>query len=39
MPCGTLPPMSELNITTGHVEKVACWLQGAASQGGLSAVQ
>ena len=39
MLCDTLPPLSNLDITAGHVEKVARQLQGAAGPGGSSALQ
>ena len=39
LPCDTLPPLSDLDITGGHVEKVARRLQGAAGPGGSSAMQ
>ena len=38
MLCDTLPPLSGLDITVGHVE-VACQLQGAAGPDGSSAMQ
>ena len=39
LPCDTLPPLSDLDITGGHVEKIARRLQGAAGPGGSSAMQ
>ena len=39
MPCDTLPPLIDLDITGGHVERVARQLQGAAGPGGSSALQ
>ena len=39
MLCDALPPLSDLNITTGHVEKVVRQLQGAAGPGEPSALQ
>ena len=39
MPCETLPSLSDLDITAGHVEKVAHQLQRAAGPGGSSAMQ
>ena len=40
LPCDTLPPLSDLvDITGGHVEKIASQLQGAAGPGGSSAMQ
>ena len=39
MLCDTLPPLSDLHITAGHVERVARQLQGAAGPGGSSALQ
>ena len=39
MPCETLPSLSDLDITVGHVEKVARQLQGAAGPGGSSVMQ
>ena len=39
MLCDTLPPLSDLDITAGHVEKVARQLQGAAGPGRSSALQ
>ena len=37
--CDTLPPLSDLDITGGHVEKMARRLQGAAGPGGSIAMQ
>ena len=39
MLCDTLPPLSDLDITVGHVEKVTRQLQGAAGPGGSSVLQ
>ena len=39
MLCNTLPPLSDLDIIAGHVEKIARQLQGAAGPGGSSALQ
>ena len=39
LPCDTLPPLSDLDITGRHVKKITHWLQGAAGPGGSSAIQ
>ena len=39
MACDTLPPLIDVNITGGHVEKVARHIQGGAGPGGSDASQ
>ena len=39
LPCDTLPPLSDLDITGRHVEKITRRLQGASGPGGSSATQ
>ena len=39
MCCDPFPPLSDLDITAGHVEKVALQIQGATGPGGSSALQ
>ena len=39
MPCDTLPPLLDLNITADYVERVAHQIQGSAGPGGSTALQ
>ena len=39
MPCDTLPPLIEVDITGSHVERVARGIQGSAGPGGTNAAQ
>ena len=39
LPCDTLPPLSDLDITGRHVKKITHRLQGAAGPSGSSAIQ
>ena len=39
MPCDTLPPLLDLDITADYVERVADQIQGSPSPGGSTALQ
>ena len=38
-PCDSLPPILDFDITADHMERVAHYIQGAASPGGSTAMQ